>query len=102
MQIVDAQIHLWGTGLPSIPVHRQVTHFTPDEAIVLMDEAGVDAAVISPPPWDPRSTELALGAVKNYIRDYGFGAVRSAEISRTHRELERSTRNARSAVWVHR
>ena len=66
MQIVDAQIHLWGTGLPSIPVHRQVTHFTPDEAIVLMDEAGVNAAVISPPPWDPRSTELAIGGVKNY------------------------------------
>jgi predicted TIM-barrel fold metal-dependent hydrolase len=66
MQIVDGQIHLWGTGLPSVLAHWQVTHFTPEEAIVLMDEAGVDAAVISPPPWDPRSTELALGAVKNY------------------------------------
>jgi predicted TIM-barrel fold metal-dependent hydrolase len=66
MQIVDGQIHLWGTGLPSVLAHWQVTHFTSEEAIVLMDEAGVDAAVISPPPWDPRSTELALGAVKNY------------------------------------
>ena len=27
MQIVDAQIHLWGTGVPSIPVHWQVTYF---------------------------------------------------------------------------
>jgi predicted TIM-barrel fold metal-dependent hydrolase len=66
MQIVDAQIHLWGTGVPSVPAHWQVTHFTPEEAIGLMDEAGVDAAVISPPPWDPGSTELAFGAVKNY------------------------------------
>ena len=28
MQIVDAQIHLWGTGLPSNLSHRQVTAFT--------------------------------------------------------------------------
>jgi len=35
MQIVDAQIHLWGSGLPSNLSHRQVTAFTPEEAIVL-------------------------------------------------------------------
>ena len=46
MQIVDAQIHLWGTGLPSNLSHRQVTSFTPAEAVGLMDEGGVDAAVI--------------------------------------------------------
>ena len=66
MQIVDAQIHLWGTGLPSNLSHRQVTHFTPEEAIVLMDEAGVDAAVIHPPGWDPGSTDMAIDAVQNY------------------------------------
>ena len=64
MQIVDAQIHLWGTGLPSNLSHRQVTSFTPEEAIVLMDEAGVDAAIIHPPGWDPGSTEMAFGAVQ--------------------------------------
>ena len=66
MHIVDAQIHLWGTGLPSNLSHRQVTHFTPEEAIVLMDEGGVDAAVIHPPGWDPNSTDMALAAVQNY------------------------------------
>ena len=66
MQIVDAQIHLWGTGLPSNLSHRQVTHFTPEEAIVLMDEAGVAAAVIHPPGWDPGSTDMALAALQNY------------------------------------
>ena len=66
MQIVDAQIHLWGTGLPSNLSHRQVTAFTPNEAIVLMDEGGVDAAVIHPPGWDPNSTEMAFAAVRNY------------------------------------
>jgi predicted TIM-barrel fold metal-dependent hydrolase len=66
MQIVDAQIHTWGTGLPSNLSHRQVTHFTPQEAIALMDEGGVDAAVIHPPGWDPGSTDMAFAAVKNY------------------------------------
>jgi len=66
MQIVDAQIHLWGTGLPSNLSHWQVTHFTPKEAIPLMDEAGVDAAVIHPPAWDPGSTEMAFNAVRDY------------------------------------
>lgn len=66
MQIVDAQIHLWGTGLPSNMSHRQVTSFTPAEAIALMDEGGIDAAVIHPPGWDPNSTDMAFRAVKDY------------------------------------
>jgi predicted TIM-barrel fold metal-dependent hydrolase len=66
MQIVDAQIHTWGSGLPSNQSHRQVTHFTPAEAIALMDEGGVDAAVIHPPGWDPNSTEMAFRAVRHH------------------------------------
>src|SRR5580692_3143646 len=66
MQIVDAQIHLWGSGLPSNLSHRQVTAFTPEEAILLMDEGGVDAAVIHPPGWDPGSTDMAFAAVRDY------------------------------------
>jgi predicted TIM-barrel fold metal-dependent hydrolase len=66
MRIVDAQIHTWGTGLPSNLSHWQITHFTPAEAIALMDEGGVDAAVIHPPGWDPRSTEMAFDAVRDY------------------------------------
>ena len=48
MRIVDAQIHLWGSGLPSNMAHRQVTAFTTEEAVGLMDEGGVHAAVIQP------------------------------------------------------
>ncbi len=66
MKILDAQIHLWGSGLPSNMAHRQVTSFTAAEAIAMMDEAGVDAAVIHPPPWDPGSHDLALNAVRDY------------------------------------
>lgn len=66
MRIIDAQIHLWGSGLPSNMAHRQVTSFKAAEAIGLMDEAGVDAAVIHPPPWDPGAHELALAAVRDF------------------------------------
>ena len=66
LSIVDAQIHLWGTGLPNNQAHRQVTAFTAGEAIALMDAGGVDAAVIHPSSWDPGSTDLALAAVRDY------------------------------------
>jgi len=59
MQIVDAQIHVWGSGLPSNLAHRQVTAFTTEEAVGLMDAGGVDAAVIHPPGWDPGATAMA-------------------------------------------
>jgi predicted TIM-barrel fold metal-dependent hydrolase len=66
MQIVDAQIHVWGSGLPSNLAHRQVTAFTPEEAVGLMDAGGVDAAVIHPPGWDPGATAMAFAAVRTY------------------------------------
>jgi predicted TIM-barrel fold metal-dependent hydrolase len=66
MKLIDAQIHLWGSGLPSNQAHRQVTSFTAAEAIAMMDAAGVDGAVIHPPHWDPGSHDLALAAVRDY------------------------------------
>ena len=66
MRIVDAQIHLWGSGLPSNMSHRQVTSFTTEEAVGFMDRGGVDAAVSHPPGWDPNSTEMAFKAVRDY------------------------------------
>jgi predicted TIM-barrel fold metal-dependent hydrolase len=66
MQVVDAQIHLWGSGLPSNKSHIQVTSFTAEEAIALMDVGGVNAAVIHPPSWDTKSTEMAFSAVKSF------------------------------------
>lgn len=66
MEIVDAQIHTWGAGLPSNASHWQITSFTPAEAVALMDQAGVDAAIIHPPGWDPNSTEMVFQAVQDY------------------------------------
>src|SRR5207249_784471 len=46
--------------------HRQVTSFNTQEAVGLMDAGGVDAAVIHPPGWDPKSTEMAFRAVRDF------------------------------------
>ncbi|MEK9661926.1 MAG: amidohydrolase family protein [Alphaproteobacteria bacterium] len=63
MDIVDAQIHLWGSGLPSNAAHRPVTWFTAGVGVALMDVGGVDAAVIHPVPWDDNSQQIAFDAV---------------------------------------
>jgi predicted TIM-barrel fold metal-dependent hydrolase len=76
VEIVDAQIHLWGSGLPSNAAHWPITSFTAAEAIAMMDEAGVEAAVIHPPSWDPGSVELATDAVRAHAGRFAIiGAV---------------------------
>ena len=66
MLIVDAQVHIWATGLPTNPAHRQITSFTAADLLGEMDEAGVDAAVIHPPGWDPNSNQLAIEAASQH------------------------------------
>lgn len=60
--IVDAHIHLWAGGKPR-PAHRQQP-YSSEEALADMDAAGVDAAVIQPPAWDPRAQEVAIDAAR--------------------------------------
>src|SRR5207302_5814078 len=63
---------------------------TPGEAIALLDEAGVDAAVSHPPGWDPGSTEMAFAAVRNHPGRFAImGAV----------PLDRPESRARIAGW---
>ena len=69
--IVDAQIHLWKAesedwkwvpGLrPQLPVP-----FTIERAISMMDEAGVDRAVVVPPSWPGDRNDYALEAVQRH------------------------------------
>ena len=66
MPIVDAQIHIWRNHKPTNPNHRQVTDFTADDVLKEMDAAGVDAAVIHPPGWDPDSNALAIEAARQH------------------------------------
>jgi predicted TIM-barrel fold metal-dependent hydrolase len=66
MLVVDAQIHLWSSGPPTNPIHRQVPVYSKDEALAGMADAGVDAAIIHPPSWDPASNELAVEAARQH------------------------------------
>ena len=66
MLIVDAQIHIWKNNKPTNANHRQVADFTADDVLKEMDEAGVDAAVIHPPGWDPDSSALAIEAARRH------------------------------------
>ena len=63
MRIVDAQIHIWSSGTPN-GVHRPVSSFSAAEVLREMDAAGVDAAIIHPPSWDPSANEVAVDAVR--------------------------------------
>lgn len=65
MQIIDAQVHIWGSGTPS-GHHRQVSRYTAEELIAEMDAAGVHGAVLHPPSWDAGSNEMAVEAARTY------------------------------------
>lgn len=65
MPIVDAHIHLWANNVPS-PPHRQIASWSAEEALAEMDAAGVDAAVIQPPSWDPDANAIAEDAARRY------------------------------------
>ena len=66
MLIVDAQIHIWRNHKPANPNHRQILDFTAQDVLQEMDQAGVDAAVIHPPGWDPDSNALAIEAARQH------------------------------------
>jgi predicted TIM-barrel fold metal-dependent hydrolase len=61
MLIVDAQIHLWA-GAGSSPRHGS-RPFLVSDALAGMDAAGVTAAVVHPPEWDPAARRYAANAV---------------------------------------
>jgi predicted TIM-barrel fold metal-dependent hydrolase len=66
MLIVDAQIHIWTGHKPANPNHRQILDFTAADVLKEMDAAGVNAAVIHPPGWDPNSNALAVEAARQH------------------------------------
>ena len=62
MPIVDAQIHIWSKGT-TLPPHR-AEPYSAAQALADMDAAGVDAALLHPPSWDPDSNEIAVEAAR--------------------------------------
>lgn len=66
MLIVDSQVHIWTTGIPTNPAHRQISAYTKEDLLREMDAGGVDAAVIHPPGWDPNANEVAVDAARQH------------------------------------
>jgi predicted TIM-barrel fold metal-dependent hydrolase len=69
--IVDAQVHLWTAETPDwkwVPGRKpQLPEpFTIDKLVPLMDEAGVDRAVIVPPSWPGDRNDYAIEAAKQF------------------------------------
>jgi predicted TIM-barrel fold metal-dependent hydrolase len=69
--IVDAQVHLWKAATPERPwqpnrVAQLPEPFTVEQLVPMMDEAGVDRAVIVPPSWEGDRNDCAIEAVRRY------------------------------------
>jgi predicted TIM-barrel fold metal-dependent hydrolase len=69
--IVDAQIHLWKAESPDwkwVPgMKPQLPEpFTIERAVPLMDDAGVDRAVVVPPSWPGDRNDYGIEAAKRY------------------------------------
>ena len=69
--IVDAQVHLWLADTPDRPwlpgrVAQLPEPFLIERLVPMMDEAGVDRAVIVPPSWEGDRNDYALEAVRQY------------------------------------
>ena len=69
--IVDAQVHVWKAEsddwkwVPGMKPHLP-DPFTIEKLLPMMDQAGVDRAVIVPPTWPGDRNDYALEAVKRY------------------------------------
>jgi predicted TIM-barrel fold metal-dependent hydrolase len=69
--IVDAQVHVWKANTPDRPwlpnrVAQLAEPFTLEKLVPMMDEAGVDRAVIVPPSWEGDRNDYALEAVQRF------------------------------------
>ncbi len=75
--IVDAQVHLWKAESPDWPwvpgrKPQLPEPFTIEKLVAMMDEAGVDRAVIVPPSWPGDRNDYAIEAAKRYPARFGI------------------------------
>ncbi|MFY9836073.1 MAG: amidohydrolase family protein [Xanthobacteraceae bacterium] len=69
--IVDAQVHLWKANTPDRPwlpnrVAQLPEPYTIEQLVPMMNEAGVDRAVIVPPSWEGDRNDCAIEAARRY------------------------------------
>ena len=75
--IIDAQIHIWQADRPDRPWPKDGSKpqlpypFSAEDMIAKMDESGVDAAVIVPPPWEGNRNDYALESACRYPTRFG-------------------------------
>jgi L-fuconolactonase len=71
MEIVDAQVHVWGANTPERPwparahAHRDPP-WSAHEVLRAMDAAGVARAVIVPPSWEGDRNDLGIAAAREH------------------------------------
>lgn len=70
MKIIDAHVHIWESGKPR-GAHRQEP-YSAAEILVDMQLAGVDAAIIQPPAWDPNANQIAIEAARQHPQRFGI------------------------------
>ncbi len=69
MEIVDAQVHIWGADTRERPWPKRAPPQRPiplgaDELLREMNAAGVDRAVLVPPSWEGDRNDLAIAAAR--------------------------------------
>jgi len=74
--IVDAQAHLWKAESPDWPwvpgrKPQLPDPFTIEKLVALMDEGGVDRAVIVPPSWPGDRNDYGLEAAQRHPKRFG-------------------------------
>ena len=70
MEIVDAQVHIWNQG-ETLPPHRAVP-YSMAQVLKDMDDAGVAAALLHPPGWDPNCNEIAVDAATAHPKRFAI------------------------------
>jgi ureidoglycolate dehydrogenase (NAD+) len=85
MFVVDSQIHIWKEETPDRPWvpgarerirlngHREEA-FSYEEALQLMDEAGVNRALLLPPSWEGNRVDYSLEAAEKHPDRFGVMA----------------------------
>ncbi|HEY6255537.1 MAG TPA: amidohydrolase family protein [Xanthobacteraceae bacterium] len=78
MQIIDSQVHIWAENTPERPWAPNMegrAHLpeplTAEKLVSMMDEAGVDAAILVPPSLEGDRNDLALAAARKFSGRFG-------------------------------
>jgi L-fuconolactonase len=78
VQIIDSQVHIWAENTPERPWAPNMegrAHLpeplTAERLVGMMDEAGVDAAILVPPSLEGDRNDLALAAARNFPGRFG-------------------------------